>query len=107
VALIAGWWNGRRLPNGQRVYFEKAEIFQRTGRLSGKPLDETAERGAVEVDPREARAGRFPLWKAAKPGELDVAVAMGAGRPGWHIECSAMAMRYLGESSTFTREGKI
>ncbi len=53
----------------------------------------------VDVDEYEKDSARdFALWKAAKPGETSWETAIGRGRPGWHIECSAMAMEYLGES---------
>jgi len=53
----------------------------------------------VDVDEYEKDSARdFALWKAAKPGETSWETAIGSGRPGWHIECSAMAMEYLGES---------
>jgi cysteinyl-tRNA synthetase len=53
----------------------------------------------VDVDEYEKDSARdFALWKAAKPGETSWETAIGRGRPGWHIECSAMAMKYLGES---------
>jgi len=53
----------------------------------------------VDVDEYEKDSARdFALWKAAKPGETSWDTAIGRGRPGWHIECSAMAMEYLGES---------
>jgi cysteinyl-tRNA synthetase len=53
----------------------------------------------VDVDEYEKDSARdFALWKAAKPGETSWETAIGQGRPGWHIECSAMAMEYLGES---------
>ena len=53
----------------------------------------------VDVDEYEKDSARdFALWKAAKPGETSWETAIGRGRPGWHIECSAMAMEYLGDS---------
>ena len=53
----------------------------------------------MDVDEYEKDAARdFALWKAPKPGEHELETRLGPGRPGWHIECSAMAMQYLGES---------
>jgi cysteinyl-tRNA synthetase len=79
------------------VYFEIAR-FPRYGQLSGKHLDELMAGARVDVDARKRDPRDFALWKTAKPGEPSWASPWGEGRPGWHIECSAMAMHYLGES---------
>jgi cysteinyl-tRNA synthetase len=79
------------------VYFEVAR-FPEYGKLSGKRLDDLVAGARVDVDERKRDPRDFALWKAAKPGEPAWPSPWGAGRPGWHIECSAMAMRYLGES---------
>jgi cysteinyl-tRNA synthetase len=79
------------------VYFE-IRRFPPYGRLSGKNLDELLAGARVEVDDRKRDARDFALWKSAKPGEPSWPSPWGPGRPGWHIECSAMAMQYLGES---------
>jgi cysteinyl-tRNA synthetase len=79
------------------VYFE-IRRFPRYGRLSGKNLDELLAGARVEVDERKRDPRDFALWKAAKPGEPAWPSPWGPGRPGWHIECSVMSMRYLGES---------
>jgi len=79
------------------VYFE-VRRFAAYGRLSRKNLDELLAGARVEVDERKRDPRDFALWKAAKPGEPAWPSPWGPGRPGWHIECSAMAMRYLGES---------
>jgi cysteinyl-tRNA synthetase len=79
------------------VYFE-IRRFPRYGRLSGKNLDELLAGARVEVDERKRDPRDFALWKSAKPGEPSWESPWGPGRPGWHIECSAMAMQYLGES---------
>ena len=79
------------------VYFEVAR-FPPYGRLSGKNLDELLSGARVEVDERKRDPRDFALWKSAKPGEPSWESPWGRGRPGWHIECSAMAMQYLGES---------
>jgi cysteinyl-tRNA synthetase len=79
------------------VYFE-VQRFPAYGRLSGKNLDELLAGARVEVDERKRDPRDFALWKAAKPGEPSWPSPWGAGRPGWHIECSAMAMQHLGES---------
>jgi cysteinyl-tRNA synthetase len=80
------------------VYFSVA-AFPSYGALSGQPLDQLEAGARVEVDRERKRAPLdFALWKAAKPGEPSWPSPWGAGRPGWHIECSAMAERYLGVS---------
>jgi cysteinyl-tRNA synthetase len=72
--------------------------FPGYGKLSGRDLDELRAGARVDVDERKRDPLDFALWKAAKPGEPSWASPWGPGRPGWHIECSAMAMEYLGTS---------
>src|SRR5438128_2040257 len=79
------------------VYFE-VRRFPAYGKLSGKNLDELLAGARVEVDARKRDPRDFALWKASKPGEPAWDSPWGPGRPGWHIECSAMAMKYLGAS---------
>jgi cysteinyl-tRNA synthetase len=79
------------------IYFQ-IRRFPRYGRLSGKNLDELLAGARVEVDERKRDPRDFALWKSAKPGEPSWPSPWGDGRPGWHIECSAMSMRYLGQS---------
>src|SRR5437870_5449134 len=79
------------------VYFE-VRRFPAYGKLSGKNLDELLAGARVDVDDRKRDPRDFALWKAAKPDEPSWPSPWGPGRPGWHIECSAMAMRYLGAS---------
>ena len=79
------------------VYFE-VRSFPAYGKLSGKNLDELLAGARVEVDERKRDPRDFALWKSAKPGEPSWGSPWGPGRPGWHIECSAMSMQYLGES---------
>jgi cysteinyl-tRNA synthetase len=78
------------------VYFE-VRRFPAYGRLSGKNLEELQAGARVEVDERKRNPLDFTLWKASKPGEPAWDSPWGPGRPGWHIECSAMSMQYLGE----------
>jgi cysteinyl-tRNA synthetase len=79
-------------------YFRLA-AFPEYGKLSKKDLSGLEDGARVDVDEYEKDSARdFVLWKAAKPGEPSWDTAIGRGRPGWHIECSAMAMEYLGES---------
>jgi cysteinyl-tRNA synthetase len=77
------------------VYFEIAR-FPPYGRLSGKNLDDLLAGARVDIDERKRDPRDFALWKSAKPGEPSWDSPWGPGRPGWHIECSAMAMRHLG-----------
>jgi cysteinyl-tRNA synthetase len=88
---------GLAYPMAGDVYFEVAR-FPAYGRLSGKNLDELVAGARVDVDERKRDARDFALWKGAKPGEPSWPSPWGPGRPGWHIECSAMAMQYLGET---------
>jgi cysteinyl-tRNA synthetase len=79
-------------------YFRLAS-FPAYGKLSKKDLSGMEDGARVDLDEYEKDSARdFALWKAAKPGETSWETAIGRGRPGWHIECSAMAMEYLGES---------
>ena len=89
--------SGHAYPVDGDVYFE-IRRFPPYGRLSGKNLDELVAGARVEVDERKREPRDFALWKSSKPGEPAWESPWGPGRPGWHIECSAMAMRYLGES---------
>ncbi|MBI2554412.1 MAG: cysteine--tRNA ligase [Candidatus Rokubacteria bacterium] len=79
------------------VYFE-VKRFPPYGRLSGKNLEELQAGARVEVDERKRDPLDFALWKASKEGEPAWPSPWGPGRRGWHIECSAMSMHYLGES---------
>ena len=79
------------------VYFA-VEKFEGYGKLSGRGLDELANRERVEAAPGKLHPLDFALWKGAKPGEPSWSSPWGPGRPGWHIECSAMSERYLGRS---------
>ncbi len=77
------------------VWFS-VENFPGYGKLSGRTLDEVHSRERVEPDPHKRFALDFALWKAAKQGEPSWDSPWGPGRPGWHIECSAMSAKYLG-----------
>ena len=79
-------------------YFRIAK-FQDYGKLSKKDFDGIEDGARVDVDEYEKDAARdFALWKAAKPGEASWNTPIGEGRPGWHLECSAMAMKFLGDT---------
>jgi cysteinyl-tRNA synthetase len=71
--------------------------FEPYGRLSGKKIDELVAGARVDVDEKKRNPLDFALWKSAKPGEPSWESPWGPGRPGWHIECSAMSIEYLGE----------
>jgi cysteinyl-tRNA synthetase len=71
--------------------------FPDYGKLSGKSLDDLRAGERVVIDPHKKDPLDFVLWKAAKPGEPQWDSPWGMGRPGWHIECSAMSEHYLGE----------
>ncbi len=79
-------------------YFRIAR-FPEYGKLSKKDFAGITDGARIDVDEYEKDSARdFALWKAPKPGEHRWETALGPGRPGWHIECSAMAMEYLGDS---------
>ena len=79
------------------VYFEVGK-FNNYGKLSGKKIDELQSGARVEIDERKKAPLDFALWKTAKPGEPYWESPWGQGRPGWHIECSVMSIKYLGET---------
>jgi len=89
---------GRAYATESGVYFS-VESFPGYGELSHRRLDDLLESAGarVEVDERKRSPVDFALWKAAKPGEPAWDSAWGPGRPGWHIECSAMSVSLLGE----------
>jgi cysteinyl-tRNA synthetase len=78
------------------VYF-RVTSFPAYGQLSRRTLDQMEAGARVEVDERKEHPMDFSLWKAAKEGEPVWDSPWGKGRPGWHIECSAMSMQFLGE----------
>lgn len=79
------------------VYFS-VEKFPEYGKLSGRNLEELKAGARIAVSEKKRHPLDFALWKAEKPGEPSWDSPWGRGRPGWHIECSAMAMYYLGET---------
>ena len=85
-----------RAENGD-VYF-RTNHFDEYGKLSHQPLDDLESGARIDVSDLKEDAMDFALWKAAKPGEPSWPSPWSEGRPGWHIECSAMARRYLGET---------
>jgi len=79
------------------VYYEIAK-FKDYGKLSGQKVEDTLAGARVEVNERKRHPADFDLWKASKPGEPGWDSPWGKGRPGWHIECSVMSSKYLGET---------
>jgi cysteinyl-tRNA synthetase len=82
---------------GGDMYFA-VDKFRPYGALSGRNLDDLLSGARVDVDERKRSPMDFALWKSAKPGEPSWESPWGPGRPGWHLECSAMSMRYLGKT---------
>lgn len=91
--------NGHAYESGGDVYFS-TRSFKEYGKLSHLPLEELVEGASKRVDEtgRKRDGADFALWKSSKPGEPYWESPWGQGRPGWHIECSAMCRRYLGET---------
>ncbi|NPV76678.1 MAG: cysteine--tRNA ligase [Anaerolineae bacterium] len=87
---------GYAYPLNGDVYF-RVRKDPDYGRLSGRNLDDMRSGARIEVDERKEDPLDFALWKGAKPGEPSWDSPWGPGRPGWHIECSAMNLRHLGE----------
>lgn len=82
-------------PNAKEVFFS-IESFPTYGELSGKTLEDLRAGERVEVNTKKKSPADFSLWKPAKAGEPSWDSPWGKGRPGWHIECSAMACKWLG-----------
>ena len=87
------------------VYFA-VEKFNDYGKLSGRRLEDMEAGARVDVDKRKHNPFDFALWKGAKPGEPSWDSPWGPGRPGWHIECSAMSSALLGETIDIHGGGK-
>jgi len=81
---------------GGDVYY-RVDSFAGYGKLAGKKIDELEAGARIEIDERKKSPLDFALWKSSKPGEPTWNSPWGAGRPGWHIECSAMSTKYLGQ----------
>lgn len=89
--------NGKAYVVDGEVFFN-VPAFPSYGKLSKKDLDGLVAGQRVEVDKRKKHPSDFVLWKPAKPGEPSWDSPWGKGRPGWHIECSAMAKKFLGKT---------
>lgn len=79
------------------VYFS-TDRFPAYGKLSKQSVDDLMAGARIEISEKKRNPLDFALWKAAKPGEVSWPSPWGEGRPGWHIECSAMSKKYLGET---------
>ena len=91
-------------PNGD-VYYN-TQAFPGYGKLCGQNLEDLESGARIDVDPNKRHPMDFALWKAQKPGEPAWESPWGMGRPGWHIECSAMSTKYLGETFDIHCGGK-
>ncbi|MBQ1435877.1 MAG: cysteine--tRNA ligase [Clostridia bacterium] len=96
---------GYAYESGGDVYYSTRK-FRPYGKLSHQPLDDLDMGARIEVTDVKRDPADFALWKAAKPGEPYWESPWGHGRPGWHIECSAMANRYLGKTIDIHCGGK-
>jgi cysteinyl-tRNA synthetase len=93
----------QQLIASEHAYEAEGDVYFRVrsdadyGKLSGRSVGEMLSGTRFEVDPRKESPADFALWKAAKPGEPSWPSPWSEGRPGWHIECSAMNLKHLGE----------
>ena len=88
---------GNAYPASNGDVYYRVNSFKEYGKLSNKNIDELMAGARIEVDEIKEDARDFVLWKAAKPGEPSWSSPWGEGRPGWHIECSAMAKKCCGD----------
>ncbi|MGE6260833.1 cysteine--tRNA ligase [Heyndrickxia sporothermodurans] len=88
---------GYAYESGGDVYY-RTRSFDGYGKLSHQSIDDLKSGARIEVGEKKEDALDFALWKAAKEGEIYWESPWGKGRPGWHIECSAMARKYLGDT---------
>jgi cysteinyl-tRNA synthetase len=93
-----------KLVDGGYAYASHGDVYFRTrkfkeyGKLSHQSIDDLKSGARIEIGESKEDPLDFALWKAAKPGEIKWASPWGDGRPGWHIECSAMVEKYLGDT---------
>ena len=96
IDLIAGLVaDGHAYQSGPDVYFD-VDSWAEYGKLSKQQVAEMRHGARIDVGEDKADPLDFALWKGAKPGEPSWDSPWGPGRPGWHIECSAMSLKYLG-----------
>ena len=103
IALLIG--QGKAYESGGDVFYSVSS-FSGYGQLSKKNIEELQSGARVEVNESKRDALDFVLWKKSKPGEPAWDSPWGAGRPGWHIECSAMGRKYLGDTFDIHGGGK-
>ena len=96
---------GLAYTSGGDVYY-RVDKFADYGKLSGRSLDDMQAGARIEVNAQKEHPMDFVLWKKAKPGEPKWQSPWGEGRPGWHIECSAMSRKYLGKTFDIHGGGK-
>ena len=97
--------NGYAYQGGGDVFFS-VERFRDYGKLSKRNVEEMQAGARVEIDDKKKNPLDFVLWKGSKPNEPFWESPWGRGRPGWHIECSVMSMKYLGETFDIHGGGK-
>ena len=96
IAMVKGLVDkGYAYESHGSVYFSVRKAVE-YGKLSGQSLDQMVAGARIEVDEEKRDPMDFALWKAAKPGEISWDSPWGKGRPGWHIECSAMCLKHIG-----------
>ncbi len=96
---------GYAYQQGSDVYY-RVDRFKSYGRLSGRNLDDMKAGARISINEKKQNPMDFALWKGSKPGEPIWDSPWGPGRPGWHIECSAMSRKYLGDSFDIHGGGK-
>jgi cysteinyl-tRNA synthetase len=106
IALVQGLIEKGHAYEVEGDVYYVVESFPEYGKLSKRSLDEMQAGARVEVDEKKRNPLDFALWKAAKPGEPSWPSPWGEGRPGWHIECSAMSQKYLGDTLDIHGGGK-
>ena len=89
---------GLRLPGRRRRLLRRVARTSDYGKLCNRDPEQLEAGARIEVSDKKRNPGDFALWKGAKPGEPAWDSPWGPGRPGWHIECSAMSMKLLGET---------
>ncbi len=96
---------GHAYQAGKDVFFA-VNSFSAYGKLSGRSGEDLLAGARVEIDEKKKNPADFALWKGSKPGEPEWESPWGKGRPGWHIECSAMGQKYLGQCFDIHGGGK-
>ena len=106
ISMIASLIEQEKAYDSDGDVFYSVQSFADYGQLSGKNTDDLLTGARVEVNESKRNPLDFALWKKSKPGEPSWESPWGAGRPGWHIECSAMGKKYLGETFDIHGGGK-